>query len=256
MRGNYQIKWVLTLVIIALTANTAGAGFQWVNNITVGEYGMSWSYSETFTGADSIAYRSGIDENIGNNDSFINAWELLLADKTMRKNLKNAIDSEPDVMIDNSSQGIKAIEVDALLSTETIGKTTLPDTIVNRYDVTYRFENSIMNAASIWFMGESESPVTIVMPGGVDVVNINGMDNVTKKTTDHTEITGIFSGKPEQRGDITLDLARNQTRNVSYPVINETNVSSNINETQENVTKPIIKRLYETLFGIKNTSLR
>lgn len=255
MRGNYKIKWVLTLVIISLTANMAGAGFQWVNNITVGEYGMSWSYNETFTGADSIAYRIGLDENIGNNDSFINAWELLLADKNVRKNLKNAIESEPDVRIDNSSQGIKAVEVDAVLSPETIGKVHLSDTIMNRYYVTYRFENSIMNATSIWFMGESESPVTIVMPGGVDIVNISGMDNVTEITTDHTEITGTFSEKTERRGEITLNLARNQTRNVSYPVINETNVSSNINETEEKVTKPIIERLYETLFGMKNTSL-
>lgn len=254
MRGNYKIKWVLTIVIIAFTANMAGAGFQWVNNITVGEYGMSWSYNETFTGADSIAYRVGLDENIGNNDGFINAWELLLADKNVRKSLKNAIDSEPDVMIDNSSDGIKAVEVDAVLSQETIGKAHLSDKIMNRYDVAYSFKNSTMNATSIWFMGESESPVTIVMPSGIDVLNVTGMDNVTEITTDHTEITGIFSEKPERRGEITLYLARNQTQNISYPVINETNVSSNINETEKKVSKPIIERLYETLFGMKNTS--
>ncbi|MDW7727879.1 MAG: hypothetical protein SCH70_12350 [Candidatus Methanoperedens sp.] len=253
MRDNYKITGIIALMIIVLTANIALAQFQWDNNITVGEYGMSWSYSETLTGIDSITYRIGLDENIGNNDGFINAWELLLADKEVRKNLKNAIDTEPDARIDNSSERIEVIDIDAVLSTEIIGKTMLANTIVNRYIVTYGFENSIMNATSIWFMGGPESPVTIIMPAGIDVVNISGMDNVTKKTTDHTKITGIFSEKPEQRGEITLGLARNQTRNVSYPVINET--TSNTNKTEEKITKPIIERLYETLFGIKNTSL-
>jgi len=254
MRGNYKITGIIALVIIALTANIAGAEFQWVNNITVGEYGMAWSYNETFTGIDSMLYRNEIDENIGNNDSFINAWELLLADKEVRKNLKSAIDSEPDVRIDNSSEGIDVIEVDSVLSTETIGRTMLVDTIVNRYNVTYSFENSIMNSTSIWFLGEPESPVTIVMPPGIDVVNVTGMNNVTKKITDHTELTGKFYEKQKGRGEITINFTRNVSSNNVITLVNETNLSSNI--TGKKSTKTFIERLFETLLGIKNDTLR
>jgi len=252
MRGNYKITGIIALVIIALTANIAGAGFQWVNNITVGEYGMSWSYNETFTGTDSMLYRIGIDENLGNNDSFINAWELLLADKNVRSNLKSAIDNEPDVRIDNSSEGIDVIGVDSVLSPGTIGKTTLVVTIVNRYNVTYSFKNSIINSTSIWFMGEPESPVTIVMPQGIDVVNVTGMNNVTKKITDHTELTGKFSEKQKGRGEITINFTQNVSLNNVVPLVNETNLSSNI--TGKKSTKTFIERLYETLLGIKDNS--
>ena len=251
MRGNYKITWIIALVIIALTANIAGAQFQWVNNITVEEDSMVWSYSEKFTGIDSILYRTGIDENIGNNDSFINAWELLLADKHVRDNLKNAIDSEPDVRIDNSSEGIEVTDIDAVLSTEIIGKTMLVDTIVNRYNVTYNFENSIMDATSIWFMGEPESHVTIVMPSGIDVFNVSGINNLTKKITDHTELTGTISEKEKRRGEITINFTRNVSSNI-IPLVNETNISSKI--TEKKPKKTFIERLYETLFGIKSTS--
>ena len=252
MRGNYKIIWIIALAIIALTANIAGAQFQWTNNITVEEDGMVWSYTESFTGIDSILYRIEIDENIGNNDSFVNAWELLLADKHVRNNLESAIDSEPDVRIDDSPEGIEVTNIDAVLSTEIIGKTTLVDTIVNRYNVTYNFENSIMDATSIWFMGEPESPVTIVMPQGIDVVNVSGMNNVTKKITDHAELTGKISEKQKGRGEITINFMRNVSFNV-IPLVNETNLSSNI--TEKKSTKTFIERLYETLLGIKNNSL-
>ena len=251
MRGNYKITWTFALVIIALSANIAVAEFQWTNNITVEEYGMVWSYNESFTDIDSILYRIGIDENIGNNDSFISAWEVLLADKEVRKNLKSAIDSEPDVRIDNSSKGIDVIEVDAVLSPEMIGKTMMVDTIVNRYNVTYSFKNSIMDATSIWFMGEPGSPVTIIIPQGIDVINVSGMNNVTKKITDHTELTGKIAEKQKGRGEITINFMKNVSSNVIQP-INETNLSSNI--TEKKSTKTFIERLYESLLGIKNNS--
>lgn len=247
MRGNYKITWIIAIAI-ALTANLAGAQFQWVNNITVEEYGMVWSYNESFTDIDSILYRIGIDENIGNNDSFISAWEVLLADKQVRNNLKSAIDNTPDVMIDDSHEGIKVTDIDAVLSTEMIGKTMLVDTIVNRYNVTYSFKNSIMNTTSIWFMGEPESHVTIVMPSGIDVVNVSGMKNLTKNVTDHTELTGIISEKENGRGEITIDFVRNVSSNI-IPLINETNISSGSTESKSK--KTFIEQIYDTLFGIK-----
>jgi hypothetical protein len=217
------MKLFLALVAIAMSAGTGSAAHLWVNNITVNEYNMTWSYTETFTGADSIAYRVSIDSGLGNNDSFISAWELLKADQQMRKSLKSAIDKELDVRINNGTGGVEVLDVDSTLSPDAIGNTHSMDAIVNRYNVTYRFKESILNTSSIWFLGQANSPVTIVMPPGVDVVNSSGMNNASKNVTNHSEIAGSFKGMTMDRGEITLYLARN----TSYKVP-EINVSSNV----------------------------
>ena len=86
--------------MIVLTAGAgAGAEHVWVNNIAIDEYEMTWSYKDTYTGTDSFVYRVGIDEELGNNDSFISAWELLKIDSEMRSRLRSSIDREMDVRI-------------------------------------------------------------------------------------------------------------------------------------------------------------
>jgi hypothetical protein len=224
----------LAIALIVLTAGTASAGHLWVNNITVAEHDITWSYTETFTGMDSMAYRLGIDKELGNNDSFVSAWEMLLADKEIRKDLRKSIDSELDVRINNQTSGIELLDVDSKLSPDTIGKTHLTDAIVNKYNVTYRLKDSIFNTSSIWFLGQAKSPVTIIMPAGVDVVNISGMEKVTKIITDHTEIAGIFTQVSRDRGEIALNLKRNMS-------VQAANISSQVPEniTKTNVTKPV-----------------
>ncbi|MFH0904008.1 MAG: hypothetical protein V1854_02310, partial [Methanobacteriota archaeon] len=203
------MRVLLAFFVIALTAGAGEAGSLRVNNITVNEYDMIWSYNETFSGADSIVFRMNIDSGFGDNDSFVNAWEVLLADKELRKEFRNSIEKEQDVRINNDTSRVYLVDVDAALSPDIIGKTHLYDTIVNRYITTYRFDNSILNAESIWFMGQANTPVTIVMPQGVDVRNISGMDNVTISSTDHAEISGFFKEISKDRGEITLTLSRN-----------------------------------------------
>lgn len=228
------MRFFLALVIIAMSAGAGSAGHLWMNNITVNDYNMTWSYIETFTGADSIAYRVSIDSGLGNNDSFVSAWELLNADRETRKNLKSAIDKELDVRINNMTGGVEMLDVDSTLSPDAIGKTHSMDAIVNRYNITYRFKENILNASNIWFLGQANSPVTMVMPPGVDVVNSSGMNNVSKNVTNHSEITGFFKGMTMDRGEITLYLAKN----ASYKVP-EINVSSDINNVSSNVTSPV-----------------
>lgn len=242
------MRILIALVLIVLTAGAGSAERLWVNNITVGEYNMTWGYTETFTGADAIAYRIDIDSVFGNNDSFINAWELLNTDKEMRQKLRSAIDNEFDVRINTpylnsgnetpylntGNNGIEVVDVDSSLSSGIIGKTHLEDTIVNRYRVTYRWKDSIFNASSIWFLGQAKSPVEIILPEGIDVTNISGMDNVTKNIGARTEITGFFTEISGDRGEITLNLTRN-TSMAAQPQVNATNVTS----TGENITKPV-----------------
>ncbi len=246
------MKLFLALVAIAMSAGTGSAAHLWVNNITVNEYNMTWSYTETFTGADSIAYRVSIDSGLGDNDSFVSAWELLNADREMRKSLKSAIDKELDVRINNGTGGVEVLDVDSTLSPDAIGKTHSMDAVVNMYNVTYRFKENVLNASSIWFLGQANSPVTIVMPPGVDVINSSGMNNTSKNVTNHSEITGFFKGMAMDRGEITLYLARN----TSYKVP-ETNVSSNVTSPvpTENLTMNFTSSAKEVTSKARNATI-
>ncbi len=228
------IPFFLTLILIAATAGAAGAEHQWINNITVNEYNMTWGYTETFTGVDSVLYRTSIDSELGNNDSFISAWELLELDKEMRSRLRSAIDNELDVRINNETAGIEVIDIGSELSPGIIGNTSISEPIVNRYKVSYMWKDSIFSATRIWFLGEAGSPVTIVLPPGIDVTNASGISNVTKNISDHTEIAGFFTQITRDRGEITLYLAKN----VSFAVQpSPVNVTSTTSPEEDNVTK-------------------
>jgi len=245
------MRVLLAFLVIALTVGAGEAGNIWVNNITVNEYDMTWSYNETYTGADSIAFRINIDTGFGDNNSFVNAWELLLADKELRKEFKSSIEKEKDVRINNETSGIYLVDVDAALSPDIIGKTHLFDTIVNRYITTYRFDNSILNAGSIWFLGQAKTPVTIVMPQGVDVVNISGMDNATIIKTDHAVISGVFKEITRERGEITLSLSRNTSFKNEINESHASNASNVTSIAREDETKP----LFQTLSSIRNVTI-
>ena len=226
----------LFLILLISATDLAAAETRWINNITVSEYNITWGYTETYTGMDSIGYKINIDTGLGNNDSFVNAWELLKADKEARKMFKSAIENELDIRINNQTSGIEMIDVDSSLSQSIIGKTHVSDTIENRFNVTYRFEESIFNASSVWFLGEPKSPVSIILPAGIDVVDISGMDNMTKNIDSHTEVIGFFSKQSMERGEITINIAKNASFPVNYSESNITEV--NTSEKNENITKP------------------
>lgn len=235
------MKLLFAFVLVALSAGTGTAERVWVNNVTVNEYNMTWSYNETFRGIDAVMYRMSIDSGLGNNDSFVSAWELLKADREMRRGFRSSIENELDVRINNGTGGIQMLEVDSKLSPDGIGITHSPDAIVNKYNITYRFKDSILNASSIWFLGEANTSITIIMPPGVDVINISGMKNVTRNSTDHEEITGFFAPVSKDRGEITLALTRNTTfRLPEINVSNTTSPTANATGTASgNFTKPV-----------------
>ncbi len=223
----------LAILLIAATAGAANAEQQWINNITVNEYNMTWGYTETYTGIDSVMFRTGIAFELGNNDSFITAWELLKLDQEMRSRLRSAIDNELDFRINNKTRGIAVIDIDSALSPGIIGNTSISEPIVNRYKVSYGWKDSIFNASTIWFLGEAGSPVTIELPPGIDVTNTSGMNNVTKNISDHTEVSGFFAQISKDRGEITLYLAKNTSFAVkASPLTNATSPG------EGNVTQP------------------
>lgn len=221
------------LVLVLLSVGEGAAEHQWINNITVGEYNMTWGYTESFSGNDSIMYRAYIDSEFGDNDSFVNAWELLQADKGIRRRLRGSIDNEFDVRINNESGGIQVIDIESTLSPGAIGNIHSIDAIVNTYNVTYKYNDSFFNASSIWFLGQSKSPVTIILPPGIDVTNISGISNLTKKTNTHTELSGFFTEISGDRGEIAINFIENSSIHAE-PQVKVTNVT-------ENVTQPVKK---------------
>ena len=246
------MRFFFVLMVMALSASSSQAGSLWVNNITVGEHGMTWSYTETLTGVESMLYRIDIDTRLGNNDSFVNAWELLEADKEKRRLLKSEIDNEMDVRLDNSSSDVEVVDIESTLSSDAIGKTHAMGTIVNRYNVTYRFRDSIFNVSSIWFLGQAMTPVTIIMPQDIDVANVSGMDNVTEAVTSHTEISGNFSRLSEERGEITLLLLRNASpRQADASVTGNATGAVNENATESfKAALPLIRYISLGFVGV------
>lgn len=250
------MRFLVAFLFIMITVGAVDASTGWVNNITVNEYGMTWTYNETFSGPDSIIFRMNIDTGFGDNDSFVNAWEVLLADKELRKEFRTSIEKELDVRINNETQGILLVDVDASLSQDLVGKTHIFDVIVNKYITTYRFDKSILDTKSIWFMGQSNTPVTMVMPQGVDVTNTSGIDNVTINITDHAEVSGFFKGITKDRGEITLYLSRNVSFVTSE--INSTNATdaTNITNANNNLSEVEGKEtLFETISWIRDASI-
>ncbi len=246
------MRFLAAFFLIMMTVWGVDGSTNWVNNITVNEYGMTWAYNETFSGPDSIIFRTNIDKGFGDNNSFVNVWEVTLAEKELRKEFQTSIEKELDVRINNETQGIYLVDVDAVLSPELIGKTHIFDLIVNKYITTYRFDKSILDAGSIWFMGQSNTPVTIVMSQGVEVANISGMDNFSINITDHAEVSGFFKEISKDRGEITLVLSRNAS--FIKKEVNTTNATNatNVNLPAQAEAK---KSMFETLSWIRDASI-
>ncbi|MCE8428636.1 MAG: hypothetical protein J5U19_09635 [Candidatus Methanoperedens sp.] len=245
------MKISLAILLIVLTAGCSTASNLWVNNITVNEHNMTWGYTETYLGADSIAFRMNIDAVLGDNDGFLNAWELLKADQDIRKKLRSSIDKEFDVRINNDTSNVEIIDIDSQLSQDLIGMAHNRDPVVNMYNVTYSLRDTIFNASSLWLLGQVNTHVTLVMFPGIDVINISGMNNVSVNISDHTEITGDFKEKSIDRGEITLDLARNASIKVSHFVINNTwNVSENVGPTNITKVASVLSRMRDATFII------
>ncbi|MCX9084003.1 MAG: hypothetical protein OIN87_04290 [Candidatus Methanoperedens sp.] len=228
-------KIILSLFLIFSLIDPAIAGTRWINNITVNEYNITWSYTESFSGHDSNVYKVGIDSILGNNDSFISAWELLKADKEVRTTFKSSLETEMDIKINNETSGVELIDIDSTLSQATIGDINNTDTIINTYNVTYRLKDSIFNSSTIWFLGESYSPVTLVFPQGIEIKEVTGMTNASINADPHPEISGFFKELSMDRGEILLTVEKNVSFFEDKIGILTHNTST---LKDENITKP------------------
>ncbi|QLC51015.1 hypothetical protein HWN40_12655 [Methanolobus zinderi] len=172
----------------------AEASYSWENDITVGLDGMSWTYTEQYSDSRSVLYRAFIDSELGDNDGFVSAWEVLKMDTTSRAQLLGLLEGNMDVKINGSSDAIVVTGVESDMSMESLGPVTKEDTIVNMYEVHYVFEEPIISLGDrIWFLGEPGTAVTIRLPDNIKVESTEGIDNVSIDSGDlGQEVSGDF----------------------------------------------------------------
>lgn len=205
----------LMAVAIVLLSTPAFAGFNWENNITVGNDGMTWRYTEQYTEDNFVFYKSYIDVDLGNDDDYVSAWELLKVDSITREAFYDSIINDMDVKINNSSTGIHLSEIDSSISEDALGKVYRRGEVTNYYKVMYSFDGSLTElGTNIWFLAEPETNMTITFPAGIEITSIEGIENTT--TTVHNRTTTLI-GTIGFEGEITIGYAENVTLKTSAP---------------------------------------
>lgn len=206
MKGSKIVIIFLTFILLSQTASA----YSWDNEINVRSDSMDWKYTETYSGNRSVLFKILIDSEIGNDDDFVSAWELLKVDVRSRKTFFDSISKEIDVGINNSSDSISILSVESSLSPELVGPVISPRDIVNIYEVYYSFNGTLPSNGSMWFRGEPASNVTIILPESFNITGSHGIDNIIMDEDSDFSISGTFGSK----GRITVEFAEN----VSYAV--------------------------------------
>ncbi len=219
-------------IFAALVTGSASAEYNWSNQITVHLDGMEWQYTEELSDMDPYVFRYDIDNRQGNKDHFVSTWELMKADKRMRERFRDAIEREMDVRIDNSSLGIKVLDIDASLSKNALGKVESMTELTNTYRVTYSFPGGMLeNGSTIWFLGEPGSLLSVNFPEGTQIISTKGIDNVSIGTS---YLSGRFGAINES---INATESEGVTDNVSVTVEGVTdNVSVTVEGATDNVS--------------------
>jgi len=203
-------------IFAALVTGSASAEYNWSNQITIHVDGMEWQYTEKLSDLDSYVFKYDIDNRQGNKDHFVSTWELMKADKRMRERFRDAIESEMDVRIDNSSLGIEVLDIDASLSNNALGPVKSMTELTNTYRVTYSFPGGLLeNGSTIWFLGEPGSLLSVNFPEGTQIISTKGIDNVSIRTSDlsgrfgaiNESITATESEGATDNGSVTVEGA-------------------------------------------------
>lgn len=200
---------ILALAIVCIMAVVpTSSAYSWTNEIILEEDGMSWDYTEGYTGQVATAYRNFIDSEVGNNDDHVSAWELMKVDHITRNRFKKSLMEELDVTFDSSSEDVHVTDVDAEIALEVLGSTSKTDGITNMYFVTYSFDRNFFDmGGSVTFDGEPETEVAITLPADAKMLSYDGIKIKTIDTKDNrTVIDGFF----EEEGKVTIDFTRDE----------------------------------------------
>ncbi len=135
--------FIAAVLSVTLLSGPCTASFVSSNKITLENGGMSWDYEECITDREAIFFRELIDRETGNNDSFVNAWEIRNMELELRDRLEKSIEKKPDVKLKGSSETVKVRDVEFWLSDEALGTAFKSATITNTARVTYSFEEGV-----------------------------------------------------------------------------------------------------------------
>ncbi|MDF1557657.1 MAG: hypothetical protein P1P80_05700 [ANME-2 cluster archaeon] len=209
------------ITVCSLMVSGTLAAYEWSNHISIQVNSMQWQYTENISGLDSYVYKYDIDKRQGNKDDFVSAWELLKKDKQMRDKFRTSIEQKMDVKINNSSNGIEILDIDASLSDRALGPDETLTSITNTFVVNYRFEEGLFqNSSTLWLLGEPDSRLSVRFPEGTGIISTRGIDNVSLLAY---ELSGRFANDPNQTlkpGEAEITYHINQTS------INNTDVST------------------------------
>ncbi len=198
---------LIALLMPAFLAGPCTAAFELSNNITLERDGMTWEYQEQITGNEAVLFRNFIDLQAGNDDNFVNAWEILKAETVLRDQMKEAVKTKPDVKLNGTSEPVKVTDADFWLSKEALGKVEKNSSITNSASVSYIFEKETGQGTEIWFMGTPNSGVTITLPVGLDVKRAEGLENKSQESgNNRTVLKGNFG--PQK--NITIWISENE----------------------------------------------
>ena len=139
--------FIAAVLSVTLFSGSCAASFVCSNNITLENDGMSWDYEECITDMESIFFRELIDREAGNNDSFVNAWEIRNMELELRDRLEKSIEKKPDVKLDGSSKTVKVQNVEFWLSDKALGTVYKRAPITNTASVSYSFEAGLKSEA-------------------------------------------------------------------------------------------------------------
>ncbi len=207
-RGFLLTALLVMTPLVPLFAEPCSAAFFPSNNITLERNGMNWEYKEQVTNNEAIFFREFIDLQKGNNDNFVNAWEILKAEMSLRDKLKISIEKKPDVKLNGTSETVKAKDFNFWIQKEALGKTGKNSSITNYASVSYSFEKEFCHGTDIWFMGTPESNVTITLPVGFDATRTEGMDN---KSMEFENNRSVLKGNFSSEKNITIWLSENKS---------------------------------------------
>lgn len=192
------------MLVFSLLCIPSSAAYEWNNEISVQKEGIVWEYTEKYSDERSVIFKSFIDQEFGDSDGFVSAWEFLKADVKTSNSFYESIQADMDVKIDGSSDNVNLLDVESNMSRELLGPTGEEKDIVNHYQVFYDFSAPLSESdSSMWFKAEPDTPVTINLAPGITLVSVDGVeDESTKEDSYGTHITGNVGFE----GEITVNL--------------------------------------------------
>ena len=233
-----KLNQLIPCIILFIFLIQPVGAYDWDNKITVGPDSMSWEYTESYSGDHSVIFKKFIDSDLGNDDGFVSAWELLKIDVKSRKTFSDSINEEMDVGIDDSSDMVKLLSVESDLSYELVGPVNSSRKIVNTYETFYSFDESLPSNGSIWFRGQSRTDVSVTMPEGF---NITGYEGIDESKTEMEGTRETVSGTFGDEGVVTVNF-------VIFAAEAEEEISPEVDDTSETVLPGKSPSLLDDIF--------